>query len=259
MRIAVIVAPWDPRSSDAGAWSETVAWLSAAFGRLGFAVSLVDGAEDMGGQLASALVGTSADDDVFVHISGNLARRGVLRISDGRWLPLRALGETLAEHVTANVSLFADLVHEDDADDALVAADHVASAVAALGARERGYGVIAAVRPASAPVEGLAFTRLMIQAADAAPRGKAQLAAVYETVAAMPESRAAAQSFTCVRGRAELDLAPPPPAPRDLDALIDAATDAQEWPRAAELRLERLATLVAPRPRVRERGALARI
>lgn len=259
MRCAVIVAPWDPLSSDAGTWSDAVAWLGASLGRLGFRVSVVDGGEDVGGQLAGALVGVSPDDDVLVHVSGHLARRGVLRIADGRWLPLRALGDTLAEHVTANVSLIAELVHEDDADDALVAADHVASTVAALGARERGYGVIAAVRPSSAAIEGLAFTKLVLFMADASRRGEAQLSAVYNRVAGMPESLGAAQSFTCVRGRAELDLAPPPPAPVELDAMIEAATEAQEWSRAAELRRERLATMTSPRQRVRELVAIARI
>ena len=259
MRCAVIVAPWDPRSSDAGTWSEAVAWLGAALGRLGFRVSVVDGGHDIQGQLASALADVSADDDVLVHVSGHLARRGVLRVADGRWLPLRALGDTLAANATANVSLFAELVHEDDADDALVAADHVASTVAALGARERGYGVIAAVRPASAAIEGLAFTRLVLYVAEAARRGEAQLSVIYDQVAAMPESLAAAQSFTGVRGRAELDLAPPPPAPVELDALIETATEAQEWSRAAELRRERLATMASPRQRVRELVAIARI
>jgi tetratricopeptide (TPR) repeat protein len=260
MRCAVIVAPWDPRSSDAGTWSDAVAWLSAALGRLGFVVSVVDGGDDLGGQLARALADASADDDVLVHVSGHLARRGVLRLADGRWLPLRALSEALAASLpAANVSLFTELVHEDDADDALVAADHVASTVAALGARERGYGVVAAVRPATAPIEGLAFTRLVLYVAEAARRGEAQLSAVYDRVVAMPESLSAAQSFTCVRGRAELDLAPPPPAPVELDALIGAATNAQEWSRAAELRRERLATMTSPRERVRELVAIARI
>jgi tetratricopeptide (TPR) repeat protein len=259
MRCAVIVAPWDPRSSDAGAWSDAVAWLSAALARLGFRVTVVDGGDSIEAQLANAFADVSSDDDVLVHVSGHLVRRGVLRVGDGRWLPLRALGETLATYATANVSLFAELVHEDDADDALVAADHVASTVAALGARERGYGVIAAVRPASAPIEGLAFTRLVLYVAEAARRGEAQLSAIYDRVASMPESLSAAQSFTGVRGRAELDLAPPPPAPAELDALIQTATDGQDWSRAAELRRERLATMASPRQRVRELVAIARI
>ncbi|MGH7296034.1 MAG: tetratricopeptide repeat protein, partial [Polyangiaceae bacterium] len=135
----------------------------------------------------------------------------------------------------------------------------VASTVAALGARERGYAMVTAVRPAASSVAGLAFTRLVLDVAEAGRRGEAQLSTVYDRVSTMPQSLAAAQSFTCVRGRAELDLSPPPPAPAELDALIDAATEANEWPRAAELRRERLATLTSPRQRVRELVAIARI
>lgn len=259
MRCAVIVAPWDPRSSDAGTWSDAVAWLGAALSRLGFRVAVVDGGGDVGAELSRSLEGVTAEDDVLVHVSGRLARRGVLRIADGRWLPLRSLGESLAAHAAANVAVFAELVHEDGVDDALVAADHVASSVAALGARERGYGVVAAVRPSSAPIEGFSFTRLVLDVAEAARRGESQLSAIYDRVTSMPESLSVAQSFTCVRGRAELDLAPPPPPPAELDALIEAATEAREWNRAAELRRERLATLASPRQRVKELVAIARI
>jgi tetratricopeptide (TPR) repeat protein len=259
MRCAVILSPWDPRSSDAGAWSDSVAWLGAALARLGFRVSVVDGVADVQGDLARALMATaSADDDVLVHVSGHLARRGVLRAPDGGWLPLRSLGETLAAHRTGNVSLFAELVHDDDADDALVAADHVASAVSALGARERGYGAVAAVRPGSAAVEGLAFTKLVLGVAEQMTGG-AQLAGAYERATAMPEALAAAQSFTLVRGRSELDLVLPPP-PADLDALIDAATASKEWARVVELRRERLAaTSASPRQRGKELVAIARV
>lgn len=45
----------------------------------------------------------------------------------------------------------------------------------------------------------------------------------------------------------------------ELDALITAATEAQDWARAAELRLDRLANLTSPRQRVRELVAVARI
>jgi tetratricopeptide (TPR) repeat protein len=259
MRCAVIISPWDPRSSDAGTWSDAVAWLGAALGRLGFRVVVVDGADDVPGQVSRGLAGVAADDDVLVHVSGRLARRGVLRIADGRWLPLRAIGETLAAHDGGNVSIFAELVHEDDADDALVAADHVASAVAALGARESGHGLVAAVRPSSAPIEGLAFTKLVLTVAEAVGRGRAQLSSVYDHLAALPDSLVAAQSFTHVRGRAELDLAPPPPAPAELDALVDAATASKDWARVVELRRERLATLASPRQRVRELVAVARV
>jgi tetratricopeptide (TPR) repeat protein len=259
MRSAVIVAPWDPSSSDAGAWSDSVAWLGAALAGFGFRVVVIDTVDDVEGRLAAALQGVSPEDDVLVHVSGHLARRGVLRIAGGRWLPIRALGEALAAHAGPNVSLFAELVHPDDADDALVAADHVASSLAALGARQRGYAVVAAVRPAASAIEGLAFTRLVLAVAEASPRGQAQLSAVYQSVAAMPESLAAAQSFTFVRGRSELDLAPPPPAPLDLDARIEAATGAKDWSLAVELRRERLASMSSPRQRGKELVAVARI
>ena len=259
MRSAVIVAPWDPRSSDAGTWSDAVAGLGAALAGLGFRVTLIDGADDVEGRLAGALMSASMEDDVLVHIGGTLARRGVLRIAGGRWLPLRALGEILGAHAGSNVSLFAELVHPDDADDALVAADHVASIVAALGARERGFALVAAVRPAAAAIEGLAFTRLVLSVADSAPRGQAQLSVVYQSATSMPESLAAAQSFTLVRGRSELDLAPPPPAPLDLDARIEAATEAKDWTLAVELRRERLASMASPRQRGKELVAVARI
>src|SRR5579859_1482513 len=260
MRCAVIVSPWDPRSSDAGAWSDSVAWLGAALGRLGFRVAVVDGAADVQGDLARALMASaSADDDVLVHVSGHLARRGVLRAPDGGWLPLRALGETLAAHRTGNVSLFAELVHDDDADDALVAADHVASAVSALGARERGYGAVAAVRPGSAPIEGLAFTKLVLAVAEQMTDG-AQLSGAYERATAMPEALAAAQSFTLVRGRSELDLVLPPPPPADLDAQIDAATADKDWTRVVALRRERLGAAGASvRQRGKELVAIARV
>jgi tetratricopeptide (TPR) repeat protein len=259
MRCAVIVAPWDPQASDAEIWSDAVARLGASLARLGFRVSVVDGGDDFEGQLATALAGVAADDEVLVHVSGRLARRGVLRVAHGEWLSLRAFGDMLASLVTAPLSLLAELLHEDDADDVLVAADHITSVVAALGVRERGHGLIAAVRPVAAPVEGLALTTMILRVADAARRGEAQPSAVYASVTAMSECRAVAQSFICVPGRAELDLAPPPPAPVELDALIEAATEGKDWLRAADLRLERLARLDSPRQRVRELVAIARI
>jgi tetratricopeptide (TPR) repeat protein len=236
-----------------------VAWLGATLAGLGFRVAVVDGAEDVQAQLAGALAGVSAEDDLLVHVSGRLARRGVLRIAGGRWIPLRVVGETLAAHAAATVSLVAELVHEDEVDDALVAADHVASTIAALGAREHGYNLVTAVRPASAPIEGLAFTRLLVGVADANRSGGAPLSGIYERVTAMPESLATAQSFSFVRGRGELDLAPPPPEPADLAWQIDAATEARDWPLALRLRRQRLPTLASPRQRVRELIAVARI
>jgi hypothetical protein len=257
MRLAFVIAPLDPLSSDAGAWSDSVAWLGLALARAGFRVTVVGDGEDVVAQLSRALEGLTADDSVLVHVAGHLARRGVLRVAEGRWMPLRILGEALGAQVAADVSIMAELLHEDDAEDALVAADHVASVVSALGARERGYGMLAAVRPSNAPTEGLAFTRLFFDAA-ATTGGGAPMSTVYEKVRAMPESAAVAQSFTLVRGRVDLELAEPAPPPADLDAQIDAATQAGEWPRVIELRRERLASHSSPRQRVKELVSIAR-
>lgn len=259
MRVAVVIAPWDSSSSDADAWSDGVAMLGASLARLGFRVAVVGEGHDMAAELGRALEGIAADDSVLVHVGGRLARRGVLRIRGGHWLPLRAIGEALAAHSVADVSVLAELLHEDDPEDALVAADHVASVVSALGARERGYGMVAAVRPAGAPIEGLAFTRMFLDVAAAAPRDQAVLSAVYERVRAVPESVSVAQSFTLVRGRVEIELSPPAPPALDLDAELEAATAASDWTRAIELRRQRIASEGSPRATVKELLAIARI
>ena len=259
MRVAVVIAPWDSASSDAGAWSDGVAMLGASLARLGFRVAVVGEGQDLPAELGRALEGVAAEDTVLLHVGGRLARRGVLRVGAGQWLPLRTIGEALAAHAVADVSVVAELLHEDDAEDALVAADHVASIVSALGARERGYGMIAAVRPAGTAASGLAFTRLLLDVAAAGPREQALMSTVYERMRAMPESLAVAQSFTLVRGRAELELASPAPPEPDLDAQIEAATAISDWTTAVDLRRRRLASHDSPRARVKELLAIARI
>lgn len=259
MRVAIVVSPWDQHAADAGTWSDAVALLGASLSKMGFRVAVVDGLDDLQGDLSRALDGLSQDDSVLVHVSGHLARRGVLRIAGGQWLPLRSLGEALASLSVADVSVFAELVHEDDGDDALVAADHVASIVSAIGARERGYGMVAAVRPSTARVMGMPFTKLFFEVATASRREEALLSALYTRVTAMPESLSTAQSFTMVRGRVELELAAPPPPPAELDALVDAATEAKEWDRVVALRRERLASHASPRQKGKELVAIARL
>jgi tetratricopeptide (TPR) repeat protein len=267
MRLALVISPWDPRSSDAGDpstggdWSDAVAWLGAALARLGFDMAVVGGTDAVGAEIARVLDGMTPEDSVLVFVGGALARRGVLRLADGRWLPLRTIGEALAIHAPGDVSIIAELVHEDDAEDALVAADHVASAVSAMGARERGYGMLVAVRPAENVREPIAFARALLEAASSAAdrHESAQLSTVYEAVRAVPENMTLAQSFTMVRGRVEIELAPAPPAAPDLDALVETATAAEDWPRVVELRRQRLATVASPRQRVKDLVALARI
>src|SRR5262249_44513453 len=96
MRVAVVVSPWDQNASDAGTWSDAVAWIVAWLAKIGFRVAVVYGVEDLQADLVRALDGLSQDDSVLLHVSGHLARRGVLRVAGGRWLPLRSVGEALA-------------------------------------------------------------------------------------------------------------------------------------------------------------------
>src|SRR5208282_5237837 len=88
MRLAIVISPWDPASSDGGDSSDAVAWLGASLARLGFDMAVVGGTDAVGAELARVLEGMTPEDSVLVHVSGTLARRGVLRLADGRWLPL---------------------------------------------------------------------------------------------------------------------------------------------------------------------------
>ena len=237
-----------------------MSWLGEALSRLGFQVTLIAGGPIVVGEIARAFERVSAEDSLLVHVSGHLARRGVLRLGQGQWLALRVIADALARQKPPNVSLLAEFVHPDDSEDAFVGAEHVASVVSSFEGRERGYGVVAAVRPSTPehPV-ALAFTRLLLEVAATLPAGDRLLSKVYERATAMPESLAAAQSFTFVKGRSELDLAPPPLEAAEIDALIAQATDARAWPRVIEIRREKLGTLTGPNARVRELIAIARI
>ncbi len=209
MRCAVVLALGDPRSADASTWIDAVAWLRQELAELGYRVNVVDG-EDVEGDLAHALAGVTPQDDVFVHVSGRLANLGVIRTAGGRWVRLHTLGEAIAARGGSNVSIFAELIHEYGPFDQRVASEHVESIVTEIGAQARGYALVAAVRAATAPVEGLALTRLFLNTGRTAGNvGPLISSAVYDRVANMPEGRARAQHFTFVRGASER----PPPSP----------------------------------------------
>jgi len=259
MRTAVLVTLWDPRSSDAVCWTDAVAWLPDALGRLGFRVSVVDGTQDLETDLAYALDGVSARDSVFMHVSGRLPRRAVFRFGGGDRMPLRMLGEALSAcPASPRVALVAELLHEDDPGDARVTEDHVDSALKALGVRKRDWTALAAVRSASAPIDGLAFTKLLLDLAASASREEGLLTRVHERVLAMPEVLAAGQRFAFVAGSSDLDLAPPIDVGA-LDVLIDDATQSEQWALAVELRRQRLASIESPQMRARELVRIARI
>jgi hypothetical protein len=257
MRYAVILAPWDLSEPDVSVWGDAVAWLTAMLRNLDFRVATVRGGEDEHGELVKALAQVGPKDSLFLHVSGRLARRGVLRLPGGRWLSLRDLGDALAERGFADVSVLAELVSEDGATDPLTASNEVDAVVAALEARARGYGVVATVRSAAASATGFAFTRLLMHVASAARPEDGLLSRVFDRVASMPE-RLLVQGIAFERGRYDLRLVPEPSV-EELDQLIASATDMRDWQRAVQLRRLRLRAHTTVRARVRELVSIARV
>jgi hypothetical protein len=284
MRLAILVAPSDPRAGEAGARRMALAWLRGRLARFGFHVAIVGGSADLAADLEKAFAGVSPGDHVLVHVSGRLSGRDALALSDEASVPLRAICDGVAARAPGRVSLVAELMHDEDPDDSLAAAECLAAAVGAFGAREHGHRVLAAVRSTSSPVERVAFTRLAFPppTADAiALPDEALLVVMHQRAVSMSESYAVAQSFTFARTAAS-DPPPPateeaadgpaaqpataqgegtPPAPElaSLDELIEQAAQARDWHRALELRRRRLDALEGSRHKVRELVAIARI
>jgi len=286
MRLALVVAPYDPRISDAASRRDTLAWLRASLARFGFHVVIVGGGTDPEGDLARAVEKVSAGDTVLVHASGRLASRDSLACGESLTIPLGALSTALAARAPAHVSFVVELAHEEDANDPLLATEILGKAVHALGAKERGFPVLAAVRPIGAGGDRAALTRLALPSASehaGPPPTETLVASMYERALATQESHQAAQSFTFVRGAApepppdegpssEYQSLPPPPfaaAPGEdgetrptehsIHFQIAEATDARDWTRALLLRRDRLGTLGSPSQKARELVAIARI
>jgi tetratricopeptide (TPR) repeat protein len=232
MRSAVIVALGDPRSSDAGTWIDAVTWLRQELTEFVFRVSVVEG-ENVERDLARALADIAPANDVLLHISGRLVGRGVVRTAGGRKIQLKTIGDALSARSGASVSIFAEFVY-DGTNDARAGADHVTTIIGDFEARARGHAIVASVRPASAPIDGLALTRLFLGVARAIePQGEFLSSAIYRRVVGTPESQACAQSFAYVRGAAERRLAPsmpsvpPPSAPDQVRELLTIARTLQ--------------------------------
>ncbi len=201
MRTAILLAPSDARVGDAGGRRMALAWLRGRLVRFGFQVVIVGGGGDLAGDLQRAFEGVSPGDTVLVHLSGRLAGRTALAANDdaSTVLPLGAICAGLEARGPAAVSLVVEVTHDEDPDDPLAAAECLEVAVAALGARDRGYIVLAALRPTSSSVERVAFTRLAFPP----PTGNAMalseqmlLGVMHERAVATTDSYAVAQSFT---------------------------------------------------------------
>ena len=213
MRFALVIAPSDSRSGDAALRREALAWLRGRLARFGFHVVIVGGAQDPQADIERAIGRVSAGDTVLVHASGRLAGRKAIAFGDAGLIEFGAITEALAARAPAHVSFVLELTHEEEDDDALVAAEILQSALHALRAKPRGYPVLAAVRPLTMNVDRVAFTRLALPTVSehaGPPPTEAIVASMYEAASATEESRAVAQSFTFSRGGAS--MAPPPAA-----------------------------------------------
>jgi tetratricopeptide (TPR) repeat protein len=271
--------------------------LRGRLARFGFHVVIVGAGPDPQADIERAAERVNVGDTVLVHASGLLAGSDSIAFGEAR-VPLTTLTLAVAAREPAHASFVLELTHQDTANDALLAAEVLAQAVHALGAKAHGYPVLAAVRPAGATADRVAFTRLALPESNdhaGPPPPDVLVGSMYDSASANEEIRGVAQSFTFSRGGGSL----PPPAsiaysyalpaierlheftePLSADAIqgvvpasgpVDSesgpaihslnaeATEMRDWPRALELRRHRLHQLASPRQKSRELVAIARI
>jgi hypothetical protein len=168
-------------------------------------------------------------------------------------LALPGLSDLLAARSPGHVSVILDLLRDDDSGEpGREGADILSEAARSLRAAERGYSVLAAIRPAADAAGRMGFTRLTMPPLDedgGPASGEALLAAMYERASANDPNGDGAQSFVFLRGAADPTI----------DGLVARATHAREWPRVVELRLDRAQTLATVGQRVQELSGVARI
>jgi hypothetical protein len=295
MRFAVIVAPSDPRSGDASARREALAWLRGKLASFGFAVDIVGGGQDPQAALEAAAARVSAGDALLVHLSGRLSGRRsslALAFGGGRSVRLSTASQAFASRAPAQLGFVAELMHEEDPVDAELASECLASAVRALVVPESGHAALAAVRPLTASVPRLAFTQQALAGANSEgppPAVYALLAAMHDGGLRASTGGSSAQCFTFARegvdpheeAKDSVSEAKPhlpesvlvaadakePEAEAEAvadelpppDVSIDCKTDVAGWERALQSCLGRIAKLKGARARVREINALARL
>jgi hypothetical protein len=244
VRFALVVAPLDPQLGSDAARRDALAWLRGQLARRGFQVAIVGAGDNPFGDLERAAATVSPADAVLVHVSGQLLGNDAVAMGRAGALPLAGLTDHLVARVPGYVSFILDLVPGEAAGDA-------SDAARSLVAAERGYPVLAAVRPADA-TERMTFTRMAMPPFDESsgpPSGDELLARMFERAAAIDAHGAQRQDFVFVHG------APDP----TIDGRVAAATQAGDWPRVCELRLDRAETLASVGLRVQELSGIARI
>jgi len=248
MRLAVLVDPRPSEPCPPAVRGERILWLRDTLARLGFDVVAL-GDEPDAAQLERVLAGVEGSDTVLVHVSGQLATGGAIRVGLARALGLDAVGKAVVARRPSNALYFVELTHEGT-EDALRAAEHVGEIRAALDAPAQGHAALLAVGARRDDRDPLAFTRLALRMAEELAAGEedgVRLSDVVERLRALPESAAAAQSYALVRGVVEFRLspaAPEKPAVEPLVALADGARQGKQWDQA--LAGYRAAVLFAP-------------
>jgi len=293
MRFAVIVAPSDPRSGEASARREALAWLRGRLASFGFGVEIVGGGRDPQAALEAAAARVSAGDTLLVHLSGRLSGRRsslALAFGGGRSVRLSKASGLFASRAPAQLGFLAELMHEEDPTDAQLGSECLASVLRALVLPASGHAALVAVRPLTASVARLAFTRQTlgpINSEGPPPPVYGLLAAVHDCGVRASTNGSTAQCFAFVReGVApheeprngagqprphlpksvlvateakESDAESPEERPPPPDLAIDWKTDIAGWERALQTCIGGIAELKVARARVRELNGLARL
>src|SRR5580692_7322287 len=186
MRLAVVVAPSDPKSGDAVARREALARLRGQLARAGFDVIIAGGGQDPASALEKAAARVSPGDSLLVHLSGRLLDGDSLAFGGGRSLPLREVAQALSAREPADLAFVAELMHDDAAAGPGVATATVVALSSPWGnsaSSEASYSVLAAVRPLASGQPRLAFTERLLAARESgapAPPPDALIAGMHE-------------------------------------------------------------------------------
>jgi hypothetical protein len=250
-RFAILVAPQDPKVSSAPARLEALGWLRNQVAPRGFQVAIVGSSADPLADLDPVAAKIAPGDVVLVHVSGRLVTNDFIAVSGTAVLSLSAVTERLARCSPGYMSLILDLLRGEGSRSQPDPGELLSLTVQSLGAAERGYSVLAAVRPVSMASDRIAFTRAAMPPLDdgGPPSTEALLVAMDDRAAAGNQNGGNGQSSVLVRGAPDATI----------DGLVAQATQAGDWRRVAELRLDRVDTLSTPVQRAQELVGVARI
>ena len=233
MRYAVVVAPLRftvPAEGSVFAAPEPVGPVCAAFARGGHRVLLVSCGERLQADFERALDEVAAASDLVVYAAAETTTRdgGVALRVDGETdacVALSVLGDAVASRAPASVLFVVEACHEGDADDPMLAAEHVDAILHALSARASGYGAFVGVRPRSRQtIPAWPFTHGVLSALDDAGCRDEQGAVSLSRLCTVLRSRAGdsqVQSYAFVR------------PPHDF-VLLDASTSPQQSEQQSE-------------------------